>query len=394
MATRLIKLEDGTLVEDAQQFIECRKPKPKFDRLRKALICYSHSENVSLKFFFLGFFQPPTLIETLQAWAKLVSGEDVRGKLFIILDQFEEYFLYHQDEDGEGTFAVEFPRAVNCPFLLVNFLISIREDSLAKLDRFKSSISPGLLENSLRIEHLDTKSARDAIVKPLGEYNLQQIIINNLKQSRLTLLSGVRGSGKSRILRVGTANYLNQLALQKLEERCFPEFIVAVFNSWQKNLLADLKEQIRSDIESILEKRHFDIMHKLLLCCSSSEKISSILWFPFIFDLIYQTLVRQAINSVASSLTLTKSLQAWTEIFGGKLLIVLDQFEQYFQYHSQEYQKETFLTELSNALSHNDLAANFLISLRENTLPKLNSFKKKIPDIFDNHLHLKQRSKI
>ena len=284
-------------------------------------------------------------IAFLQTAAELTGDKDTNGKLFIILDQFEEYFLYHQDEDGEGTFAVEFPRAVNCPLLPVNFLISIREDSLAKLDHFKSSISPGLLENSLRIEHIDKKSAHDAIVKPIGEYNLQQIIINHLKESRLTLLSGARGSGKSRVLRVGTAKYLNQLTLQKLEKRCFPEFIVVVFDSWQKNPLANLKEQVRADINSILEKRHFHIMHKLLLCCSYSEKISSILWLPYIFDLIYQTLVRQALKSVpSSSLTLTESLQAWTEIFSGKLLIVLDQFEQYFEDHSQENGEENFLT--------------------------------------------------
>ncbi len=371
-----------------------RRPKPKFDRkfdrLRKALICYSHSENVSLKFLFLGFFQPPTLIETLQVWAELVSGEDIRGKLFIILDQFEEYFLYHQDEDGEGTFAVEFPRAVNCPN--VNFLISIREDSLAKLDHFKSSI-PSLLGNYLRLEHLNAKSAHDAIVKPIGEYNLQQIIINNLKKSRLTLFSGARGSGKSRVLRVDVAKCLNQLAQHQLK-KLFPlEFVVVVFDSWQNNPLADLKEQVLADIKSILEKRHFDILQKLLLCRSFSEETFLILWLAYILDWIYQryqTQVRQKINSVPLSLPLTESLQAWTEILGGKLSIILDQFEQYFQHHQQEDEEGSFVTELSKALSCNELAVNFLISLRENTLPKLYDLKEQIPAIFDNHLHLKQ----
>ncbi len=106
-----------------------------------------------------------SLAQTLQAWTERVGGD-----LLIILDQFEDYFLYHPDEDGEGTFAVEFPRAVNRPDLRVSFLISIREDALAKLDRFKGRI-PNLFDNYLRIEHLDREAARAAIEEPIQQYN-------------------------------------------------------------------------------------------------------------------------------------------------------------------------------------------------------------------------------
>jgi predicted TIM-barrel fold metal-dependent hydrolase len=110
---------------------------------------------------------PPSraLAQTLQAWTERVDGD-----LLIILDQFEQYFLYHPWEDSKGTFAVEFPRAVNSPDLRCNFLISIREDSLAKLDRFKGRI-PNLFDNYLRIEHLDREAARAAIEKPIKQYN-------------------------------------------------------------------------------------------------------------------------------------------------------------------------------------------------------------------------------
>src|SRR4030095_8062416 len=74
------------------------------------------------------------------------------------------------DEDGEGTFAVELPRAVNRPDLPVNFLVSIREDALAKLDRFKGRI-PRLFDNYLRVDHLDLDAAREAIVKPVEQFN-------------------------------------------------------------------------------------------------------------------------------------------------------------------------------------------------------------------------------
>ncbi|MDJ0532128.1 MAG: hypothetical protein QNJ70_06465 [Xenococcaceae cyanobacterium MO_207.B15] len=115
---------------------------------------------------------PPSrqLDQFLSAWTEGIGSKRRKGRLFVILDQFEDYLLYHSKEKGEGTFAVEFPRAINRPDLPVNFLISIREESLAKLDRFKEGI-PSLFDNYLRIEHLDKNSAQDAIVKPVEEYN-------------------------------------------------------------------------------------------------------------------------------------------------------------------------------------------------------------------------------
>ena len=92
-------------------------------------------------------------------------------RLMIIFDQFEEYFLYHAQEDGPGTFAVEFPRAINDAYLPANFLISVREDALAKLDRFTGRI-PNLFENYMRVEHLNSSSARQAIMQPITQYNL------------------------------------------------------------------------------------------------------------------------------------------------------------------------------------------------------------------------------
>jgi hypothetical protein len=88
-------------------------------------------------------------------------------RLMIILDQFEEYFLYHRQGDA---FAAEFPHAVNQADLPVSFLVSMREDSLAKLDRFEGRI-PNLFDNYLRIEHLDREAARQAIEKPIEQYN-------------------------------------------------------------------------------------------------------------------------------------------------------------------------------------------------------------------------------
>jgi hypothetical protein len=90
--------------------------------------------------------------------------------LLIILDQFEEYFLYHGRENGREVFAKQFAQAVNSDTLRASFLLSIREDSLAKLDRFEGCI-PGIFQNHLRIDHLDFDAAREAIVRPIERFN-------------------------------------------------------------------------------------------------------------------------------------------------------------------------------------------------------------------------------
>jgi WD40 repeat protein len=107
------------------------------------------------------------LVETLGAWTGRVR------RILVVLDQFEDYFLYHPDEDGNGMFFGEFPLAVNEPNLRVNFLLSIREDALAKLDRFEGRI-PNLFGNYIRIDHLTRTDARAAVEGPIGEYNRRQ----------------------------------------------------------------------------------------------------------------------------------------------------------------------------------------------------------------------------
>ena len=106
----------------------------------------------------------PALADTIAA-CTLRSGRD----LVVILDQFEEYFVYHLQEDGDGTFAAEFPRALNRRELPVSFLVAIREDALARLDRFKGRI-PNLFGNYLRMDRLGRSAGKDAIVQPLKEY--------------------------------------------------------------------------------------------------------------------------------------------------------------------------------------------------------------------------------
>ncbi len=92
------------------------------------------------------------------------TGRDV----YLVLDQAEEYFLYHADDTGPGSFVEVLPALLAAP-LRVNVLVSLREDSLAKLDRFTGRIA-GLFSNTLRLDRLDRAAARSAIVKPAEQF--------------------------------------------------------------------------------------------------------------------------------------------------------------------------------------------------------------------------------
>jgi hypothetical protein len=88
----------------------------------------------------------------------------------VIFDQFEEYFLYAPQMEAQDGFEAQFSRAVNREDVRANFLLSMREDSLSKLDRFKGRIR-NVLGNTLRICHLDPLAAEESIRGPLSVYN-------------------------------------------------------------------------------------------------------------------------------------------------------------------------------------------------------------------------------
>ena len=65
---------------------------------------------------------------------------------------------------------LELPDLVTRPGLRVRALLSIRDDALSKLDRFKGRI-PNLFANYLRLDHLDRRAAREAVVRPVERFN-------------------------------------------------------------------------------------------------------------------------------------------------------------------------------------------------------------------------------
>ena len=117
------------------------------------------------------------------------AAESVDGDVYVILDQFEDYFQSH----NRDTFAEQLSLAIGNEAVRASFLISIREDALAKLDYFEGRI-PYLFSNLLRIEHLDREEARRAIEAPLErldqasvEPGLVEAVLDQVRIGRLTM---------------------------------------------------------------------------------------------------------------------------------------------------------------------------------------------------------------
>src|SRR5207247_152128 len=115
---------------------------------------------------------PETVVSVHDTWSGGIDGvfDGVRGtdEAYVILDQFEEYFLYYGDDDSRGTLLYELPELLRDS--RVNVLVSLREDALAQLDAFKARI-PTVFANQVRLGHLDRTAARAAIIGPIERWN-------------------------------------------------------------------------------------------------------------------------------------------------------------------------------------------------------------------------------
>jgi WD40 repeat protein len=101
------------------------------------------------------------LVDTVAAAAQQA------GEVHLLLDQFEEYVLYH---GSDGPLSAALPELLRRPGLRVNLLLAIRDDALAELDEFTGRI-PELFANLLRLDRLDRANGRAAILGPLARYS-------------------------------------------------------------------------------------------------------------------------------------------------------------------------------------------------------------------------------
>jgi WD40 repeat protein len=175
-------------------------------------------------------------------------------------------------------------------------------------------------------------------------------IITNLQAARLTLLHAESGVGKSSLLRAGVAWRLGRLARMSSAGDGAVIDIPVVFDSWKDDPVRELVVAIRAAIGPFLAGR------------PEPELLTDRL----------DTAIVAAADAVDAS-----------------LLIILDQFEEYFLYSSREPVPERFADELARCINRADLPANFLIAIREDAYAGLGDlFKGRITNVYGNYLHI------
>ncbi len=149
------------------------------------------------------------------------------AELYLILDQMEEYVLYHGRDGGPLANALE--DMLTRSGLPVHVLLGVRDDSLADLDALKRRL-PGLFGNVLRLDHLTRAAARSAIEGPLRMYaelggpdvvaddDLVEAVLDEVATGRIEQhLTGRGLVDEGKLDRRVEAPYL-QLVLQRLWE--------------------------------------------------------------------------------------------------------------------------------------------------------------------------------
>jgi hypothetical protein len=159
-----------------------------------------------------------------------------------------------------------------------------------------------------------------------GRNTERTVLISNLRAARLTLLYAQSGAGKSSLLRAGVASRLGELAQRGLRERGAARNIPVVFSSWRDDPTAGLIDAIQKAI------------------------------IPF---------VPEALPAEFSRERLEEAIEAASRAADSTLLVMLDQFEEYFLYQSVEGRDRRFADELAACINRPDLRTNFLISIRE-----------------------------
>jgi WD40 repeat protein len=177
------------------------------------------------------------------------------------------------------------------------------------------------------------------------------IVIANLMASRLTLLYGASGVGKTSLLRAGVTHELRSSSEANLARYGAPEFVVVYFNRWSGDPVQSLIDSIRDSVVAVLGNR------------------------------------AEGVRIPAGPLS--EVLSAWTSFLNADLLIILDQFEEYFIYHPNEQADGSFAQTFVDAVNRADLRASFLVAIREDTLARLDRFKGRLPNLFDNYLRTK-----
>ncbi len=199
--------------------------------------------------------------------------------------------------------------------------------------------------------------------------------------SRLTVLYGESGVGKSSILQAAIASQLRLIAEENLTnpEIGVPKFVVVIFNDDDWKQKGDLREKLLKKVrKAVAEAMNY-------------KEIELEEYANDLKELQREEAEKQGISLPSEFI---QDLQAWADIvrggyWHGKLVVIFDQFESYFQYYTSEETDHGFTRDFAYAVKSANFPVNFLIAIRSDEFYRLEQrFKNCIPNIVKYCLEL------
>jgi hypothetical protein len=196
----------------------------------------------------------------LVAWAIRATGRPV----LLILDQFEEYFLY-RDRDRMRPLETVVGNLVARRDLRLHVLVAVRDDALHQLDQLRAFV-PGILDTTIELGRLSDAGVEEAIRGPVARYNakhrpnypvtvedrLVATLIRQLKEAEAGLGKGIVPAPEGRRIELP---YL-QIALTKLweaESRLRP-MALRESTLTDKSRLGGVGQIVRNHVNTVMDR--------------------------------------------------------------------------------------------------------------------------------------------
>lgn len=180
--------------------------------------------------------------------------------------------------------------------------------------------------------------------------SFRDLIAANLMASRLTVLYGPSGVGKSSLLQAGVMPLLRQTSEGAFSYLAVEDAIVVYCGSWRNDPLVELGRAL---------------LHAVPTPVAVSDLLAE-----------NPALSLELLQEVASRL-------------GADIYLLLDQFEELALYHTGD-SGEAFYAELARIVKAPGLPVSVLVGVRDDALATLDRLEPYVPRVLDNKLRLEQ----
>jgi WD40 repeat protein len=134
---------------------------------------------------------------------ELTSYKNERVLLYLVLDQFEQFFIKNKVTDNsQGRKFLDLLRHLMLRTSGIRLGIVIKEEEYHKLNDIAFDF-PGVLSKAIRIENLSDEAAKDAILKPVDWFNLRSALTYALQKNSITIVYGTDTRKQTLIFRDG-----------------------------------------------------------------------------------------------------------------------------------------------------------------------------------------------